>query len=396
MNLLFKKIQPLLSTNEKNISRWAGYFGLGIGIFILLISLQTFINISKLLSENNERKSGYDFVSLSKNITNENMGKDNTFNEQDVDHLKNQTTIEDVSPLISNQFRVRATAGDVLPFSTDLFLESLSNNFLDTLPPSFSWQPGQQVVPIIFSSDFLEMYNVFAPAQGLPQLSPQTISLVNITLECSGPSGMQMYKGNIVALSDRINSILVPHTFMNYNNWFFTKDTSLHAARVFIKTKDANNPSLLKYLDKNDYHINKDKIRFGRIKSILQGVLSGMGILGLLVVVLALMLFAFYLQLMIARSKDNLRLLVTLGYSPNWLSKQVTKKWILVYGYIILLAVIVTQVFNYFFASLSISQKNGLPVLLHWSVLLLAFILFILSILMNYRLVKKELVEMKL
>ncbi|MBS1736822.1 MAG: hypothetical protein JSS98_09520 [Bacteroidetes bacterium] len=396
MNLLFKKIQPLLSTNEKNISKWAGYFGLGIGIFILLISLQTFINISKLLSENNERKSGYDFVSLSKNITNENMGKDNTFNEQDVDHLKNQTTIEDVSPLISNQFRVRATAGDVLPFSTDLFLESLSNNFLDTLPPSFSWQPGQQVVPIIFSSDFLEMYNVFAPAQGLPQLSPQTISLVNITLECSGPSGMQMYKGNIVALSDRINSILVPHTFMNYNNWFFTKDTSLHAARVFIKTKDANNPSLLKYLDKNDYHINKDKIRFGRIKSILQGVLSGMGILGLLVVVLALMLFAFYLQLMIARSKDNLRLLVTLGYSPNWLSKQVTKKWILVYGYIILLAVIVTQVFNYFFASLSISQKNGLPVLLHWSVLLLAFILFILSILMNYRLVKKELVEMKL
>ena len=396
MNLLFKKIQPLLSTNEKNISKWAGYFGLGIGIFILLISLQTFINISKLLSENNERKSGYDFVSLSKNITNENMGKDNTFNEQDVDHLKNQTTIEDVSPLISNQFRVRATAGDVLPFSTDLFLESLSNNFLDTLPPSFSWQPGQQVVPIIFSSDFLEMYNVFAPAQGLPQLSPQTISLVNITLECSGPSGMQMYKGNIVALSDRINSILVPHTFMNYNNWFFTKDTSLHAARVFIKTKDANNPSLLQYLDKNDYHINKDKIRFGRIKSILQGVLSGMGILGLLVVVLALMLFAFYLQLMIARSKDNLRLLVTLGYSPNWLSKQVTKKWILVYGYIILLAVIVTQVFNYFFASLSISQKNGLPVLLHWSVLLLAFILFILSILMNYRLVKKELVEMKL
>ncbi len=396
MNQLFKKIQPLLSTNEKKLSRWAGYFGLGIGIFILLISLQTFINIGKLLSENNERKSGYDYVSLSKNITNENMGKDNTFNELDIDHLKEQHSIEDVSPLISNQFRVRATAGDVIPFSTDLFLESLGNNFLDTLPPSFSWQPGQQVVPIIFSSDFLEMYNVFAPAQGLPQLSPKTISLVNITLDCSGPSGMQMYKGNIVALSDRVNSILVPHTFMSYNNWFFTKDTALHAARVFIKTKDANDPALLQYLDKNDYHINKDKIRFGRIKSILQGVLSGLGILGLLVVVLALMLFAFYLQLMIARSKDNLRLLVTLGYSPNWLAKHVARKWLYVYGYIILLALIATQVFNYYFTSLSISQKAGLPFLIHWSVLLLAVALFVLSIFMNYRLVKRELGEMKL
>jgi amino acid transporter len=59
------------------------------------------------------------------------------------------------------------------------------------------------------------------------------------------------------------------------------------------------------------------------------------------------------------------------------------------------LALIATQVFNYYFTSLSISQKAGLPFLIHWSVLLLAIALFILSIFMNYRLVKRELVEMK-
>ena len=40
-------------------------------------------------------------------------------------------------------------------------------------------------VPIIFSSDFLEIYNVFAPSQDLPQLSEKTISSVNIILECT-------------------------------------------------------------------------------------------------------------------------------------------------------------------------------------------------------------------
>ena len=39
---------------------------------------------------------------------------------------------------------------------------------------------------------------------------------------------------------------------------------------------------------------------------IIQSIFSGLGIFGLIVVILALMLFSFYLQLVIARSKDNL------------------------------------------------------------------------------------------
>ena len=76
-----------------------------------------------------------------------------------------------------------------MPFRTDMFLESMNADFIDTVPPNFKWQPGQETVPLIFSSDFLEIYNVFAPAQGLPQISPQTITSVNIILECAGPNG---------------------------------------------------------------------------------------------------------------------------------------------------------------------------------------------------------------
>ena len=214
MKLSYKKIQPLIISGKNIFSKWLGYFGLGIGVLLLLVSMQMFVNIQHLLKENSPRKNGYDFISISKSITNENMGKDNSFTNEDLNKLKTYSQIEAISPLISNQFRVRATAGDVIPFSTDLFLESIDNNFIDTVPPSFTWQPGQLVVPIIFSSDFLEMYNVFAPAQGLPQLSEKTLSSVNIILECSGPDGTLNFKGNIVALSDRINSLLVPKTLI--------------------------------------------------------------------------------------------------------------------------------------------------------------------------------------
>jgi hypothetical protein len=391
MELSYKKIQPLIVSGKNTFSKLLGYFGLGIGVLLLLVSMQLFINIQNVLQENSPRKNGYDFISISKTITNDNMGKDNSFNNEDLNKLKSVSAIENISPLISNQFRVRATAGDVIPFSTDLFLESIDNNFLDTVPPNFTWQPGQAQVPVIFSADFLEMYNVFAPAQGLPQLSPKTISSVNIILECSGPGGKQIFNGNIIALSDRINSILVPKSFMNWSNLYFNRDSAIHPSRVYLQTKDANNPKLISFLDQENYHVNKDKIKFGRVKSILQNIVSALGVFGVLVIVLALMLFSFYLQLMIAKSKDNLRLLLTLGYSPKWLASSVAKTWLPVYLFIIVSALIITQGLHFLFLQLSFVNKENVSFLLHWSVFVTAFLLLLLTVYINSNLVKKEL-----
>jgi hypothetical protein len=392
MPLSYKNIKPLLITGKNIFSKWAGYFGLGIGVLLLFVSMQMFVNIRQLLQENSPRKSGgYDFISISKTITNDNMGKDNSFTNADIANLKVQPDIAGVAPLISNKFRVRATAGDIIPFSTDLFLESIDNNFIDTVPPTFTWQPGQITVPIIFSSDFLEMYNVFAPAQGLPQLSAKTISSINVILECSGPYGSQNFRGNIVALSDRVNSILVPKSFMNWSNLHFMNDTAVHSSRVYIKTKDANNPKLISFLDQQNYHLNKDKVKFSRIKSILQNIVSALGIFGILVILLALMLFSFYLQLMIAKSKDNLRLLLTLGYSPKWLAHSVAKTWLPVYLCIIAAALVLTQILHLLFMKLAFVKAAKLSYFLDWSVWIAAVFLFALTIFINLRLVKKEL-----
>ena len=286
---------------------------------------------------------------------------------------------------------MKGSAGSIIPFSTDLFLESIDNNFIDTVPPTFTWQPGQLDVPIIFSSDFLELYNVFAPSQDLPQLSDKTVSSVNIILECYSPVGVQNFRGNIVALTDRINSILVPKTFMDWSNQTFSGKSNVSPSRIYIKTKDANNPRLISFLESKNYHLNKDKTKFGRIKKVLQNIISALGVFGILVVALALMLFSFYLQLMIAKSKDNLQLLLTLGYSPDWLSKTVAKTWIPVYILVAIAAIIFTEILHYAFIKISFVERNDLPIFLHWSVLAVGSFLLLLSIFSNYRLVRKAL-----
>ena len=385
----FKTIAPFLNIRQNKTSRLFSYAGLGIGMLLLLCSVQMYININQLLKDKNPRKNGFDFISVTKTITNQNMGSDNRFNEADIKELQSQVFIKDAAPLISNQFRAKASAGAIIPFSTDLFLESVKNDFIDTVPASFTWQTGQQDVPIIFSADFLEMYNIFAPAQGLPQLSESSIGAVNIILECYGPGGVQNFRGHIVALSDRINSVLVPENFLRWANNQFSSTPNAPAARVYIKTIDANDPGLLNFLEQKNYHVNKDKTKFGRVKQVLQAVVTGLGGFAILVILLAMMLFSFYLQLMIARSKDNLQLLLTLGYSPAWLSKTVAKKWIPAYTAIIVIALLAAGVLQFCFQQYVLSGREELSPYLNMSIVVLAAIMLLLCIFVNFRLIKK-------
>lgn len=387
----FKTISGFLNTSQNKVSKAFSYLGLGIGVFLLLISVQLYININYLLKNKNSRNDGFDYISITKTITNENMGNDNRFTIEEIEAIKNQPFIEDASPLTGNQFRAKASAGRIIPFSTDLFLESVKTDFIDTVPPGFSWQPGQQDVPIIFSSDFLEMYNVFAPAQDLPQLSDKSIGTINIILECYGPSGIQNFTGRIVAVSDRINSVLVPESFLVFANKAFGNSVNPPSARVYLKTKDANNTELISYLDQQKYHVNKDKTKFGRVKQILQTVVTGLGAFSILVILLAMMLFSFYLQLMIARSKDNLQLLMTLGYSPNWLSKTVAAQWIKAYAMIITSALVVCAGLQVIMRAYVVNGTEKLSPILDIRVIVLAILLLILCVILNYRLIRKSL-----
>ena len=386
-----------MQTGTNTSSRWFSYVGLGIGVLLLLCSIQMYINIQQLLGGESQRKDGSDFISISKTITNETMGQleKNLFNANDIKDIAGKSFVEGVSPLTANRFRVQLSAGDIIPFSTDMFLESLDNNFIDTVPPNFTWKEGQDYIPIVFSSDFLEIYNVFAPGYGLPQLSAETASQVVVFITCYGQNGeKQTFRGSIVALSDRVNSIIVPKNFLEWANNKFGNTTDVKASRLYIKTKDANNPDFLNYLQQKNYKVNKDKTKFGRVKQVLQGIFSGLGIFGLLVVILALMLFSFYLQLMIARSKDNLQLLLMMGYSPNWLSKNVSKQFIPVYVLVVLAALALTEGMQWAFHHFAMFDRPELSSLLHWGVLSTALFLIGLSLLTNYRMVKKLLYKL--
>jgi hypothetical protein len=392
MKVDFRNIKSLLFTGGNTGSRWFSYIGLCIGVLLLLCSIQMYVNLQHLLRKNSTSKNGYDFISIRKTVTNETMGLPsmNMFSKEETEELRKQPFIDGAAPLMANNFRLMLSAGSLIEFQTDFFIEAIDNEFIDTVPPSFNWQAGQTTIPLIISSDFLEIYNVFAPGYELPQVSEATISSLTLTITCYDKQQQEIsFYGKIVALSDRINSILVPKTFLDWSNAKFSAMPVTKASRIYLKTKDANNPELLEFLEKKNYRINKDKSRFGRVKQVLQGVFTGLGVFGLLVVVLALMLFSFYLQLLIARSKENLQLLLTIGYSPAWLSKKVSRLFIPVYIFIVIIALSGTAVLQWLFFHFIIQEREELSEMIHWSLPVVSVLLVLLSVFTNFRMVKK-------
>jgi len=193
----------------------------------------------------------------------------------------------------------------------------------------------------------------------------------------------------VVAFSDRINSVLVPQDFLHWANGNFGEHTSDGSARIYLKTRDANNGDLLTFLDNKHYRINKDKVKFGRTKQTLQGIFSGLGVFGLLVVGMALMLFSFYLQLVIARSRDSLQLLLLLGYSPRWLGRKFSLRFIPIYFFVVLAALGTAQLLQALFHKEVMFNRPELSTLLDWRVWLTAAVLTVLSIITNFRLVNR-------
>jgi len=386
----------LLETGTSAASKWFSYIGLCLGVLLLLCSIQMYINIRQMVVEGNMRKNGFDYVPIAKNITTEALKnpEKTLFTQPEVDELKTQPFIQDAAPLIANQFRIQLSAGSLLSFETDFFIESLKEDFIDTVPPTFKWQEGQETIPIIFSSDFFEIYTVFSAGQKLPKIPRDAAVGFSFIVNCYGNGRQQQFIGKIVALSDRVNSVLVPESFLSWANQTFDQQKPLGASRVFIKTKDANDPHLLSFLDSKHYVINKEQTILGRNKMLLQGIVTGMGIFGLIVVVLALMLFSFYLQLIIARSKDNLKLLLTLGYSPSWMSKKVSNRFLPVYIFVVLVALLLTQAIQWLFYHYIMQDKPQLSPFVHWAVGATALALILLSLFTNYRMVKNQLYKL--
>jgi len=318
-------ISKLIRKNYTRIQIYGASIGALAGFILLLSTGQFYFEMDKILSDNK------DLIDPEYIVINKKISLLKTFNlthagfkPEEIEEVREQAWAERVEGFISNQFALSAyTESDRFPdFYTDLFFESIPNEFLDVKDENWDWEPGQKQLPVILPQDYLNLYNFgFAPSQGLPQISPKTIGLVGFTVTVRGKGKSMEFKGKIAGFSNRINSILVPYSFLTWANREFGYQDKNNVSRLVVVTKDPTNPDIVSFLDSKGYETIKEKLKSSRLNIILKFIISFLGTLGFFIIFLAFMVFILSFQLMISRSADKIRKLKWIGYHHLEISK---------------------------------------------------------------------------
>lgn len=304
------------------------YVSLCIGIFVLLATIQTYINVRQLITSPETTAAGKQFIIIHKNISNALMGQPEktVFSETDTRLIAQQPNIDSVYPIISNQFPVSAMAGGSLEFYTQLFVESVPATVLDIDTSQFSWKPGQQQVPIIISSDFLQLYNFgFAISQGLPQLSEETAQQLPFELSIRLGNDNIVHPAKIVGFTQRFESILVPSSFINWYNRQVKTSINM-PSRLVLLCKDPANPELQKFLSANNLMIAGNNSSTATLRLVLQIVFICIGLLALVICYVSLLNIMYLIRLRLSEIADKLQVLSLIGYSPKQLLQVYVKQ----------------------------------------------------------------------
>ncbi|MCF8244379.1 MAG: hypothetical protein K9J37_00455 [Saprospiraceae bacterium] len=325
----------------KGKSKWLLYgaaLGAFIGLFLLLSTLQFYFDVQNMLQGDADPSDKYVQINKKVNLFNT-LGVKAVFSEADIDEMKSKPFIESVGKFTANDFRAGASS-DMLGFYTELFFESVPKEFLDVHEPSFRWSEGQNNVPVIISKDYLALYNFgFAPSQGLPQVTPSTVSKLNMEITVSGQGGKQSFNGKIVGFSDRINSILVPPDFMAWANGKFGSEPGL-ASRLILKVQNPLSKDFQTFLKEKNYEVSVGRLIGSQFGILLKLVLVVLWAMGLLILALSMLVFTLNFQLLIAQSRPDITLLLETGHYPIQISGLLSKRFSMQFG-LVLLAVFV-------------------------------------------------------
>jgi cell division protein FtsX len=209
-----------------------------------------------------------------------------------------------------------------------------------------------------------------------------------VTLQGTGQS-ISM-NGRVVGFSNRISSMLVPQSFMDWaNNKFVAASIKQQPSRVIIRTKDPGNPALTNYLKKEGLITDADKTRFSKYRQIVDFVVNVSGITGLLMLSFALLIFSLFIQLTIASCKEEIALLILLGNAPKSLGKFLMKRFFSANIWIVFVGVLVISLAQYLLYSWLLDKQIILSPFISYYTIAAAIILLLVIAWMNYSTIQK-------
>ena len=372
--------------------------GCFMGTVLLLAAVQFFLDASTVIAEREPPKN---FFTVNKRVEGgalANLGKnDEGFSPEEITAIETRPEVQGVGVFKRNRFPVEIhiwPAGKVglgEAAKADVFFETVPDEFIDAKPDNWGWDENSTHVPLIIPKFYLDLWNFgFAPTRvEYPALSSKAALGIPIEIFL-GKRREASQNGRFVAFSRRINSILVPESFLEWANakyaqpdvteyWFLwlegavdgpprtreqlltvldanssstaefspLKDPAARRpltalrheekkppspSRLIVRVDEANTEALLSFLREQGYEINRELPEHDLLNDASKWAFSIVGGIGLLLSLLSVATFSASYRLVVTRAATPVRDLLHLGFSRRIVTSAFIRRFLKLFG----------------------------------------------------------------
>lgn len=318
MKLVWKLLRQHIS-----IGQFSGFTMANlIGMVIILLGFQFYQDVSSIFSSKESfMKKDYIVVTKQVGAVSALTGKGNSFTPAEIEALEKQPFTRSLGQFLPADFSVSASMGMKnigIQFSTEMFFESVPDEYVDYNSSQWNYRQGDELIPIILPRNYLNLYNFgFAQTRGLPKLSENVISMISLDISIRGHGKSGHYQGKIVGFSNRLNTILVPKAFLDWANTEYGSGEKVYPSRLILEVSNPTDDRIAKYFQDKGYETEDDKLEQGKTMWFLKIVVGIVMAVGILITVLALYILMLSIYLLVEKNSAKLENLLLIGYSPS-------------------------------------------------------------------------------
>lgn len=207
------------------------------------------------------------------------------------------------------------------PLATQMFFEAVPDSFVDAQAADWQYTPGDVNVPVILPRSYIALYNFgFAQSRNLPKVSDGLVGAVDMNIFINANGQHATFRGRVLGFSSRINTILVPQTFIDWSNATYEPGKTEDPSRIILEVKSPSDDHIARYMQQKGYEVEDNKLDAGKTTYFLRVVVSLVMVVGLLVSMLAFYILMLSIYLLVQKNARKLENLLLIGYLPSRVS----------------------------------------------------------------------------
>lgn len=298
------------------------FFANLLGMAIVLLGIQAYADIRPVFTRGDSfLKKDYLIATKEVSTLGSLLGNSSTFSLSEIEDLQQQEFTEKVGSFTPSLFDVSASMGMAkagIHLSTEMFFESVPDEFIDTDLSQWKADDPGGSLPIIIPRNYLNLYNFgFAQSRGLPKLSEGLTGILSMTITLRGNGRTETYRGHIAGFSNRLNTILVPQEFMDEANRRLAPGREAHPSRLIVEVKNPADSRIARYFEEHHYQTEGNGLDDGKAAYFLR-LLTGIVLaVGGVICLLSFYLLSLSIFLLVQKNASKLENLLLLGYRPT-------------------------------------------------------------------------------